>query len=230
VGNTWKRIEWFFTWLEHGNTLVTILLSLGAGKLFQAALSAKIPPRYSTAVWLLASGLIMAVGIYVAEVFRRREPKITQAITADAEGARLDFIEQYYKAHNGPLMEEFEASVRKYLEKYKSGNERDSFVVRALATVIIVSFFETTWHIIFGSQILALERLNKEMAKLEDLYPFYQNDLDKRPQYSFESWFGFLKSSVLVRQDGYNVGITVRGKEFLKFLVNFGRTAKDKNF
>ena len=97
-----------------------------------------------------------------------------------------------------------------------------------MATVIIVALFDEVWHTIFGSQILALEHLNKAMAKIEDLYPYYQEGLDKRPQYSFESWFGFLKSNVLIRQEGYNIGITVRGKEFLKYLVNIGRTAKDK--
>ena len=127
------------------------------------------------------------------------------------------------------MMEEFEAAIRKYVEKYRSGQERDSFFVRSLATVVIVAFFESTWYGIFGSQILALEHLNKTMSKMEDLYPYYQEQLDKRPQYSFESWFGFMKSNLLLRQEGYNIGITVRGKEFLKYLVNSGRTSKDKS-
>jgi hypothetical protein len=232
VADHGRKIELFFTWLERGNTVVTIFISLGIGKLLQTILSArsKIPEGYSTAVWLLASGLVMAIVIYVAGILRRRQPKITQAISAEASGARLDIIDQFYKAHDGPLMEEFEAAIRKYVEKYKSGQEKDSFFVRSLATVIIVAFFDETWNVIFGSQILVLEHLNKTMAKMEDLYPYYQKELDKRPQYSFESWFGFLKNSVLITQDGYNIGITVRGKEFLKYLVNFGRTAKDRPF
>lgn len=60
--------------------------------------------------------------------------------------------------------------------------------------------------------------------------PYYIQEMEKRPQYTFESWFGYLKNQILIRQDGYNVNITVRGKEFLKYLVQYGRTASDKQY
>lgn len=107
MGKLGQKVEWFFTWLEHGNTLVGILGSLGVGKLLQSALSAhsRIPERYSTAVWLIASALLMALFLYVVRILGRRKPKITQAISAETPAARLDHIDVFYKAHNGPLME-----------------------------------------------------------------------------------------------------------------------------
>ncbi len=137
-------------------------------------------------------------------------------------------IERIYKTYDNQLLRETEELFRASARKCQAGDEREGFLIRNLATITILAFFESTWHSIFASQLTALEQLNKGFLKIEDLRPYFQINAEQRPQYQFESWFGYLKTQVLIRQDGYNVGITVRGREFLKYLVENGRTTKDK--
>jgi hypothetical protein len=227
----WSRVDHFFKWAEHGYFAFQILVSLGVGKLVGAILRihTQIPEAYITPIWWLSAAAAMGALIGVTRLTRSRKPPVIQATTVtETGGVNLEMIEKMRREFQGPLIQECEKSIGESAEKIKPDSERVKFLLRNLATVIVVAFFETTWQIIFGSQIRALERLNRGMAKIDDLFPYYNENLEKRPQYPFESWFGYLKNQLLIRQDGYNVNITVRGKEFLKFLVQSGRTANDK--
>jgi hypothetical protein len=231
---TWSRVDSYLSWLEHGWLLIQIAGSIGLGKLIEALLKMKttIPPLYITAIWWLATASILALLLWIGRIVRNRKPPVMQTVTTttDRGGVNLQEVEKLYEANKGPVLTECEDSLRVQAEQFRAGNERDTFLIRNLSLVIVIAFFEATWYSIFGSQIRALERLNKGVAKIEDLHLYYNQDLDQRPQYPFEAWFGYLKNQILIRQDGFNLNITVRGKEFLKYMVQYGRTASDKKF
>jgi hypothetical protein len=66
------------------------------------------------------------------------------------------------------------------------------------------------------------------------VFPFYTSAAQTFPalyaNYSFDQWFGYLRSQGLIREDGDAVSITIRGRDFLKFLIDEGRSAKQRNF
>ncbi len=92
-----------------------------------------------------------------------------------------------------------------------------------------------TWLTIYRSQIEALEELNTAGATVVgSLRRFYDSAAKAAPDFyrttSFESWVHYMNAYALIRQDGNIVQITVRGKDFLKYLVTRGRSKKQRLF
>jgi hypothetical protein len=228
-----ERLKSGLEWLQHGDLLIRLVGSIGLGQVVKALLTkySHLDPIWIAPIWWLASAVFLAVLVWLGRVIARKKPEVIQNRPAATSGTmQFQVVENFYQTYDNQLLRECEDSVRLEAQKRQSAAEREAFLVKTLSAVIILAFFEGTWNVIFGSQIRALELLNKGIAKVEDLRPHYEQDLDKRPQYPFESWYGYLKEQVLIRQDGYNVAITVRGKEFLKYLVQCGRTDSDRKF
>lgn len=230
MASLFSRADKFFNWLEHGYLLVQIAVAIGVGRLIRAILLSytKLPGPYVSAIWWLSGGIALTALMVAGQRWHRRGAKIVQATDSADTAQQLEAIEQVYRTYDNQMLTDVESAFRASANRYKPGDDRDGFLIRTLASMAILAFFESTWYSIFASQIKALERLNKEILKMEDLLPYFQENMDKRPQYSFESWFGFLKQQVLLRQDGHNISITIRGKEFLRYLVQYGRTWGDK--
>jgi hypothetical protein len=219
----------FIDWLRRGEFVVRVVLALGVGKLIIASFSTRIPEAYRSAAWLLLSAAILWILLLVARLWhKRKEPTIQNITPTAAQNLQWHYIDAFYKNHGGPVLQEVEDAIRNEAQKQPSAADKERLLIRGMAATLLTGFFETTWHEIFGSQIRALERLNKGVATMDELRPFYEQGLEQRPQYPFESWFGYLKQQVLLRQDGHNISITVRGNDFLKWLVSSGKTAGDK--
>lgn len=113
--------------------------------------------------------------------------------------------------------------------RFENPEARELFLLKLVAASQISAYFEQIYRLIYGSQIFALHGLagNNEstMTGVEDLRIMYRQGADRGldlSSTSFESWLSFLEWTVLVSRDGDQVGITVRGKEFLKFLIDRG--------
>jgi hypothetical protein len=94
--------------------------------------------------------------------------------------------------------------------------------------------FELTWLLIYASQLDALHDLNSGPLKRKQLRPYYDAVAQKFPdayrQYSFDGWLGFMRTLVLIREDGDMVSLTIRGQEFLKYLIHTQRSAKGRPY
>lgn len=79
---------------------------------------------------------------------------------------------------------------------------------------------------IFRSQLKLLHKLNEASLTIDEVRSYYDEAVVSFPDYyaayTFASWFGFIKKAILIREDGRIISITVRGKEFLKYLVHCG--------
>lgn len=127
---------------------------------------------------------------------------------------------------NDPLTMEQVSNLKIALANIESKEEREDILYKLLAENQIAVVFEQTYSLVFGSQLSALQHLNglsgiqKELAALK---PFYENAKEKYPDfyknYSYESWLGFLKSSLLILIENGNIDITVRGQAFLNYLT-----------
>jgi hypothetical protein len=137
------------------------------------------------------------------------------------------------KTFDNALVVELEDTLTKQVDSLNpaSDSERSKLLLKFLAANIIVRGFDSTYYRIYGSQILALQYLNDGRGlaiPATDLKHFYDSAKNADPafygDYAFDGWLAFLESSVLIRRDGENVGITLRGKEFLKYLIDQGYT------
>jgi hypothetical protein len=145
---------------------------------------------------------------------------------------QISRVEELAKVFQSPLLTEVEDQLRSSLDAFsKSPEEREKALLKFLALNQIVVAFERTYFSIFGSQLKALQFLGSSPSLLEDphsLQPFYDQAKSKNPDfygsYSFERWLAFLQSQVLITEQDQKVGITVRGREFLKYLIDQGYT------
>jgi hypothetical protein len=151
--------------------------------------------------------------------------------TAPAErDPRLE-AEQLIRELDSALIREAEEAIQKDLEaRNLSGEDSARVLRRYLAASWIGHAFEYIYRIIWGSQLSLLNYLNEQNLgePVEAIRPFYTLAASQFPtwytNYSFEQWLGFLKESVLVRQDDGMIRITVRGREFLAHLIRMGYT------
>jgi hypothetical protein len=141
------------------------------------------------------------------------------------------------KTFDNALVVELEDTLTKQVDSLNpaSDSERSKLLLRFLAGVIIVRNFDSTYYRIYGSQILALQYLNDGRGlaiPTTDLHHFYESAKNADPtlygDYAFEGWLKFIETSVLIRRDGDNVTITVRGTEFLKYLIEQGYTFRKR--
>lgn len=104
-----------------------------------------------------------------------------------------------------------------------------------LAVIIINSLYDNAWLTIYRSQVLMLTELNRGLLRREQVKTYYDDAARSNPQlyanYSFDQWLGYLRGQVLLLEHpGQTFEITVRGKDFLKYMVHRGLTADARKF
>jgi hypothetical protein len=155
----------------------------------------------------------------------------SQDVSKDSKPSTVeDFLK---KTFDNALLVEVEEKLKQQLDELdaKHPTEKEKLLLRLLASLVIIQSFDRTYFLIYGSQIATLQHLNDlrgQKVMVSDLVVFYDIAKNSDPQfyaqYSFERWFEFLISSFLIRKDGDIAFITLRGKEFLKYLIEQGYT------
>jgi len=139
-------------------------------------------------------------------------------------------VDEFLKVYDNQLLVEIEKLLNTSLENLhpRDATEREKFLLRNLSQVSITLLFEKTYYAIYKSQILALKYLNENRTnvKIEQIRPFYDSAAEKYSSYynnySFDSWLEFMITTILVKKNGNEIGLTLRGKEFLKYLIDQG--------
>lgn len=136
--------------------------------------------------------------------------------------------EEYFQSR---LLLEQAAHLDNYLHSLglENANEREAFLLKFSASCQIALMFEETYRLIYGSQLIALQALaghdKSIMTAVDNLRPFYHQGASmglNHESVSFDAWLWFLTHTVLTAREDEQIGITVRGKEFLKYLVERG--------
>ena len=98
-----------------------------------------------------------------------------------------------------------------------------------MAAASIVQEFERIYSIVWGSQLGALQFLNSagvDGTETLSLQAWYDQAaaqyVDTYTNYTFEQWLGFLQSQQLIVRANDQVGITLEGREFLKYVLHQG--------
>jgi hypothetical protein len=105
-------------------------------------------------------------------------------------------------------------------------------LIRQLAAQQCLTLFESTYRLIFGSQISAMEQINTHGPQSSQTLSgiFYETAKALYPDfyatYSFESWLSFLTRHEMVQKvdDRDEFVLALAGKDFLVWLVNNGLT------
>jgi hypothetical protein len=99
----------------------------------------------------------------------------------------------------------------------------------------IQSLFDLMWWTMFKSQLLALLDVNKHngILPIADVKSGYNSAAEEYPDHyandSFERWLSYLtKNGLVLNHPSGMIEITVRGKDFLKYLVHWGREPNNK--
>lgn len=231
----WEQTGRGVDWVIRGHFVVQVLVGLGIGKIVQWLVMkyALVSPPIATAVWLLTTAGVLWL---LLAVFRNKvvvQQTAIQIVAAGGVEENVKAVTNFYKTSGGPFLDEMEAHFQRLAAHHKDIAERERFLVRALSAGAISYLHDMTYSSIFRSQIEVLDNLNTRGAvTLDTLRPNYDAVASVSPNvyrlHPFESWIEFMKGQNLIRQDGNVVQITVRGKDFLKYLVQFGKSAKDR--
>ena len=137
--------------------------------------------------------------------------------------------EDLLKMFDNRLLVETEQWITSELDKieHTHPDQKQKLLVKLYASEKIARFFDQTYNSIFDSQIKALRYLNSfagTYVEKEKIEPFYENAKIKYPAiyvvYNFENWLSFLERMALILRNRDSIGITVRGQEFLKYLID----------
>jgi hypothetical protein len=214
------------------NIPVTIAVYLaGAGWLYNWAESQKMSTHWE--VVLVGIVLLLGAGSVALQIVDRvRGPAIPATRQIDVNPAQTNIanpalrnIDQFYRIFDGPLLQETETGIRNQMN-VNNPPDREGYLTRGLSMLILVSGYEYTWLNIFGSQLRALNQLNTRMLSYDEMRHFYEEGATGLPQLyetrTFEMWLAFFRNSTLIRDSGDRLEITVRGREFLRYLVQAG--------
>jgi hypothetical protein len=143
-----------------------------------------------------------------------------------ANPIRTEFqnIEDFYKTYDNRLLAEAEQVFRNAVSQYRP-EDHEKMLIRICSTIFWIGVFELDYAVSFGSQLRALQVLNTESdgLKVDALKAYFDEGLltvpEKFRDRSFDMWLGWLRDMVLVLQQLDKVKITVRGHEFLKYII-----------
>lgn len=180
-----------------------------------------------TFVWALLATVILMRRSNTSEAPAPQEKKLPVA-------AGFQDVDEFYRNYDNVLLREVEDTVRKSSDQYQAGADRERYLIRVIASGFILVVFEFTWNSIYQSQVNALQALNKQPLKIEDVRPVFQRAATEHPEvygsYSFEQWLAYLRTQILIKDHAVGLEITVRGREFLKYLIATGRSAGDRKY
>lgn len=139
--------------------------------------------------------------------------------------------QELLKDLNSALLQELEDAIVKGLDDHnvKDSARREEILVKYLAANQLGWYFERVSARIFASQVEALRYINSQPngAEREDLRDIYKNwfrDSATRKRFPLEQWLLYPLSEQLIREDDGRLKITVRGRDFLSYLVHWGHS------
>lgn len=153
---------------------------------------------------------------------------------AQQSGKRPDALTVFLEGFHSPLLLEAETKIEENLKAqgFADSTHVRKVLVKMLAGALIFGEFQAIQSSIFASQLNALNSLNENpelipKAKLKARFfdiavTLYPEMYEHR---TFDDWLGYLQHQTLIVETEKGVGISVRGREFLKWRVETGRPA-----
>lgn len=228
-------------WYDIGKTAVELVLALGGGKLVGAVLRqfSHINSVWITPIWLISAGLIMLVLLRLFGVKRSVQATTQAGARALASQANMPAqvpqfnLDKFFQlSHTSQLTQDTEQAI-KTLVAQQYPNDREDTLARFIGIGYWGYMHDITWAYIFRSQILALTELNSRngLMPLKNARAHYDQAKSSFPRtysnYSFIDWLDFMAAhQLLIKHPADMLEITLRGRDFLKYLTHYGMNAE----
>ena len=158
---------------------------------------------------------------------------------AGKPGQPFNTTEFFRHAYYSPALQaETEARMRAAANENQP-NDREGFYLKFISVGLLVYSYDTIWDVIYRSQLEALLDINRNngilpLAQVKTHYDqaaAAHSEEYKKGNVILENWLGFLIARTLViRHPSDMIEITVAGKDFLKYLVHWGREANQRHY
>jgi hypothetical protein len=136
-------------------------------------------------------------------------------------------------SYNSALLEETKNNLRLGFSAIPAEG-REEYFINWMAHGVLNYVYDILWAQIYRSQLLMLQELNLNVLPLDKAQAFYDTAKQQYPNeyanYSFDQWLGFMLKQTMLNQQGTQIGITERGRDFLKFIIHLGRSIDAKKF
>jgi hypothetical protein len=231
-----ETIKGYLEWLHHLYWIWEFASSFGAAGVIMAWLKGHISPDFFWPIGLLLFGSIL----FLVDFFRRRTSPAKQqsgiqkarlALGPTVPPGQFDakgfFRRAYYSQ---TLQEEAERNFRAAADEF-SPEDKEAFYLKVLGLGALGYSFDSTWWPLYRSQLEALLELNRAggMAPLSMLKRHYETASKQyATEYNdktFDAWVEYMAVNKLwLVHPSEMVEIGLHGREFLKYLVHFGKT------
>jgi hypothetical protein len=234
----WKKVKTALEWALLGKFVLDLFVAIFSLKLVKALLS-YIPQVSKNWATVISWGVAAAVLFLLIWWQEKHKTAIQGSATQSASSALLnsstfDATAFFATAYRSTMHQDIETRVRAAAQ-LNSPSDRESFYLKLIATGLPSFIYEGIWSYIFRSQVLALMEVNRRLVPIQEVKAFYDKAALETPtlyaNYSFEKWMEYLKSNLLLLwHPSGMVEITIRGKDFLKYLTHAAHYPDDRKF
>lgn len=153
--------------------------------------------------------------------------------TAQIQDSKKEAVEDLMRLGDSALLHEIENAILSDLKNRGLDCTSDSVKILShhLSATKIALEFEQVHSVIFGSQIYLLKKLNEYPGKgldsdfveghFKHVQTLFPSELGN---WTIDNYLNFLFNRILIRKDIDQYRITVRGQEFLLWMIRMGRS------
>lgn len=240
-----KEIKEALDWVAHGKLMIEIVFAVAGAKMLKTLL----PQFHVPAMWVepiewFGGGMLLWLLLHVTRTWGqvKAPPPQSQSATALIAGNAseilspgIDIDEFFRMGYRSPVLEQETRKNMRILARQKSPDNVEAFYLDLIGVGLLAALYDSIWYPMFRSQLLSLLEINRNggVLALASVKVFYDDAAIAHPKEyaneTFERWLSYLpKNGLILRHPSEMIEITVRGKDFLKFLTHWGREAKDK--
>ena len=235
-----KTLKEFLDWVAHGKLLVDIVLAIAGMKGIKALIATftHIPPAWASFIeWGGAAVILLALLRFTGE-WRRLEKPSPQNLNSNAMMRSLpsnpgtfDSVEFFRTAYYSTLQDTGANSIKTEAERVRP-HDKESFYLDVIAVGSIQIIYDQIWWVLYRSQLRALLELNRNngLLPLSSFRKHYDeaaaefSEVYTKANKTFDEWMQYMTDAILLKiHPSEMVEITVKGKDFLKYLLHWGR-------
>ena len=237
-------------WLHHAFWIREFIISIGGAGVVMQWISNRVPAIADYKWWFVF--LLTGISMYAWATIRnsgKSTPQDADELTASQttpqkstssnalsrnvphDPGTFNSVEFFRTAYYSSLQDTARNSFLVEAERVKP-YDKESFYLDVLAVGFMGVHYDQIWWPLYRSQLRALLAVNRKngLAPVAEFREFYEEAKKEfsseyeRLNISFESWLSYLQSNVLIVVHPSNmIEITLKGKDFLKYLLHWGR-------
>jgi hypothetical protein len=231
---TWEQIKNKLEWLHLFRVVVDSLLTIVSWSGSRKLLALFISPKWASAVsWFVAGAVLLALVWFQQRKSINQSGQSTAFQSASntlvSPTQTFDAAAFFRTNYVSSLTAEGEKNILLAAAQYQP-SDCAGFLARIIGIGLVAYLHDMTWAYIFKSQLLMLSELNRRggVMSLDDAKPYYDKAAIDFPKiylaYSYTQWLSFVKQQqLLIQHPNDELEITVKGKDFLKYLTHWGR-------